>query len=329
MFQDFNDFIVWERASRDTIDVKVCYLDLAGDVVAGLFLSQLVYWYLPNSKGQSKLRIYKDKEYWIAKTHNEWYEEIRLTQKQVRRSLEVLKSKGIVETRIYKYNGTPTTHIRIIKDTFLKKLKEVLGLSNPPDPDNTGNAPEGNSENTGDNLDLSGSAPEGKWKCPRGQMNYAQRDKSITETTTEITNKDNKDQSVSHKKNKDSGQREPTGKKTDKTGYNSQFSELVKEQIQYDSFSPEDQNILEAALTGLMLGDLDKKKPRSIVLSLLEKLDYWSVERALESYRKCGAERIVKPLAYFQTCLLNAGAEEGLELSKFKHQMQWGRKLGP
>lgn len=326
MFQDFDDFIVWEKASRDTIDVKVCYLDLAGDVVTGLFLSQLIYWYLPNSKGQSKLRIYKDKQYWIAKTHNEWYEEIRLTQKQVRRSLEILKKKRIVETKVYKYNGTPTTHIRIIKTNFLKKLKEVVGLSDSPAPDNTGNAPEGNSENTCYNLDIAGSALEGKWKCPKGQMNFAQRDKSITETTTEITNRDNKDQFVSLDKNNECDQRRSSGEKTDRTEYNLQFYEFVKEQIQYDSFSLEDQNILEAALTGLMLGDLDKKKPRSIVLSLLEKLDYWSVERALQSYRKCGAERIVKPLAYFQTCLLNAGAEEGLELSKFKHQIQCGSK---
>ena len=40
-------FLEWERRSRDTIDVKRCYVDVAGGLVAGVLLSQVVYWFLP------------------------------------------------------------------------------------------------------------------------------------------------------------------------------------------------------------------------------------------------------------------------------------------
>jgi hypothetical protein len=38
---DFNHFLLWEQASRDAIMVKRVYIDMAGDVIAGLMLSQI------------------------------------------------------------------------------------------------------------------------------------------------------------------------------------------------------------------------------------------------------------------------------------------------
>ena len=46
------EFIAWEQVSRDTIDVKRCYVDIAGDLVAGILLSQIVYWHLPGERQQ-------------------------------------------------------------------------------------------------------------------------------------------------------------------------------------------------------------------------------------------------------------------------------------
>jgi len=65
---EWSNFLLWETASRDTVDFKTIYVDMADDLVAGLLLSQIVYWYLPSKEGRSKLRVFKDGYYWIAKT---------------------------------------------------------------------------------------------------------------------------------------------------------------------------------------------------------------------------------------------------------------------
>jgi hypothetical protein len=52
------EFLAWEKATCDIVDFKRIYVDMAGDLVTGLMLSQLVYWcLLPDGKGESKLRV--------------------------------------------------------------------------------------------------------------------------------------------------------------------------------------------------------------------------------------------------------------------------------
>ena len=78
---EWSDFLLWETASRDTIDFKTIYVDMAGDLIAGLMLSQIIYWYLPAKDGSSKLRICRDNYYWIAKGREDWWDEIRISKK--------------------------------------------------------------------------------------------------------------------------------------------------------------------------------------------------------------------------------------------------------
>ncbi len=147
-------FCQQERASSDTIDVKKIYIDMAdGDLVAGVLLSQIVYWHLPDKKtGKSKLRVKKYGQLWIAKTRAEWYEECRISEKQVDRALDILRDGGLIETKIIKFNGAPTTHIRLYWENFIAIYTEALnGYS------------------------------------PKGKFNIAQRVNSLTETTTETT----------------------------------------------------------------------------------------------------------------------------------------------
>ena len=57
MDDDLHGFLTWEKTTWDTVDFKRIYVDMAGDRVAGLMLSQLVYWcLLPNKNGKSKLQ---------------------------------------------------------------------------------------------------------------------------------------------------------------------------------------------------------------------------------------------------------------------------------
>lgn len=110
----FEEFLLWEAASRDTIDFKVSYVDLAGDLCAGLLLSQLIYWYLPARDGRSKARIYKDDGGpWIAKTRDEWYSETRLSHRQQRSAEKRLAELGILEVQAFRFNGLRMNHYRL------------------------------------------------------------------------------------------------------------------------------------------------------------------------------------------------------------------------
>ena len=124
------EFLKWEQISRDTIDFKTIYVDMADDLIAGLLLSQIVYWYLPDKKGQSKLRVFKDGYYWIAKTRTEWWDEIRVKARQIDRALKILEKRGIIVSHLYRFNNAPTTHIRIDKEGFLTAWNTALSQFN-------------------------------------------------------------------------------------------------------------------------------------------------------------------------------------------------------
>ncbi len=126
----FKNFLAWEAISRDHIDVKTIYIDMAGgDHAAGIFLSQLVYWYLiPGKDGRSKLRVFRDGYHWVAKARSEWYDEIRLRPRQFDRVSELLEELEIIETKTYKFGGIPKTHTRIVIEKFFEaweKFAEV------------------------------------------------------------------------------------------------------------------------------------------------------------------------------------------------------------
>ena len=127
MIMNFNDFLQWERGTRDTIDLKKTYIDIADDLAGGVLLSQIIYYYLPDRNGKdSKLRVVKNDKLWIAKRREDWWNECRIKPKQVDRILKELKRKGLIETKVFKFAGTPTTHIRLIEETFMKKLNTLM-----------------------------------------------------------------------------------------------------------------------------------------------------------------------------------------------------------
>jgi len=123
-----SEFLAQEKTSKDTIDVKRIYIDMAGDLVAGILLSQIMYWHLPGKNDASRLRVKKEGSYWLAKTQNDWFNECRITAKQYRRAMALLKSKGFIETKVFKFAGDPTTHLKINWDTFLKVYVSLLKL---------------------------------------------------------------------------------------------------------------------------------------------------------------------------------------------------------
>jgi hypothetical protein len=101
---DQNSFLAWESRSRDTIEVKRCYVDVAGgDLIAGILLSQIIYWHLPDHEGQPRLRIERQGYKWLAKKRDDWWKECRITPKQFDTAIKLLESKNLIVTALYKY----------------------------------------------------------------------------------------------------------------------------------------------------------------------------------------------------------------------------------
>ncbi|MBO8161365.1 MAG: hypothetical protein H0Z24_06975 [Thermosipho sp. (in: Bacteria)] len=119
-----NEFLIWEKLSRDTIDVKRIYIDIADDLVAGILLSQIVFWYLPKKNGDKKVQVEKEGRMWIAKGRDDWYEECRISPKQFDRASKILKEKGLIEKKLFKFNNIPTIHISLNFDVLIEKIKK-------------------------------------------------------------------------------------------------------------------------------------------------------------------------------------------------------------
>nr|WP_227572137.1 replication protein [Bacillus tropicus] len=142
--------------------VRLAYVDITGDLIAGILLGQIVYWYMPNEQGKSKLRVKKNGEFWLAKSREDWKDEIRITPKQYDRAIKILIEKGFVEVKKFKFNGAPTNHIKLIISEVTERVKSILTFGENPNP-------------------------------PLGEMELTERVNSLTEittkTTTEITTK--------------------------------------------------------------------------------------------------------------------------------------------
>jgi hypothetical protein len=151
------DFLAWEKASRDTIDVKRCYIDLAGDLVTGVLLSQIVYWFLPGKA--DKLRVKREDKYWLAKGRKNWWDECRISPKQFDRSIKILQNKGLVETRLFKFAGIPTLHVWLNLYSLGDGVKYILTKGENP-------------------------------FVPKSNSYFDQGLKSLTEITSENTNKE-------------------------------------------------------------------------------------------------------------------------------------------
>lgn len=124
-------FLLWEYASRDTMDLKRCYIDLCGgDILEGLVLSEIIYWHLPAKDGTAKLRVEHESRMWIAVRRYEWWERARISPRQADRILESLEKSNLITKRVFKFNGDPTTHIALNWDAFLHQLE--YWLNNPP-----------------------------------------------------------------------------------------------------------------------------------------------------------------------------------------------------
>ena len=185
---DFDDFLRWESATRDTIDFKKAYVDMAGgDLVAGLLLSQIVYWHLPSKAGDSRLRVWRDSYQWIAKGRADWWDEVRITPKQFDRACQVLVDLGLVVKDNFRFSGLKMLHLRLDHARFMELWRAVLAAP-VPNPYKAEAEP-----TTGEDGEGGKSVfPKGENRTsPKVKTDIPERGTPLTETTAKTTT-DNK-----------------------------------------------------------------------------------------------------------------------------------------
>jgi len=106
-------------------------VQVAGDLVTGVLLSQINWWYrVPGKNGKTKCRIERDGSLWIAKTREEWMGETGLSLEQYKRALKLLKSRNLIEVKIFQFKGIPISHLRMTFPTGVKPTNPLV--SNTP-----------------------------------------------------------------------------------------------------------------------------------------------------------------------------------------------------
>lgn len=125
-YQQYRSFITSETASQDIIFAQKKFIDITGDLVTGILLSKIVYWFLPDKDGNLKVRVKKNGQLWIVKKRDEWYDEIRITPSQYDRAVKVLESQELIHTEVHKFDGNPTTHLTLNINILVEKLEAFI-----------------------------------------------------------------------------------------------------------------------------------------------------------------------------------------------------------
>lgn len=116
--RDYISSIITQFSGQNNIiPIPVVYVEITEDYPSAALLNQMIYWSDRTSR----------KDGYFYKSYNEWYEELHLTEYQVRRATKKLKSFGFVDTALKKANGAPTLHYKVdtkeVSEWILKKLK--------------------------------------------------------------------------------------------------------------------------------------------------------------------------------------------------------------
>jgi len=107
---------------QDEIAINKMYIDITGDLIAGLLLNQIVHWNLPSKKDGTK----RSGEY-LVKQRSDWYDEIRISKKQYDRAASILKKMDLVTIQVKKsahYNGEIALHIKLNTEILMQKINE-------------------------------------------------------------------------------------------------------------------------------------------------------------------------------------------------------------
>jgi hypothetical protein len=104
-----------------TITTPKLYIELTQSYTQANVLNQCIYW-----SNKSKLN-----NGWFYKTYNEWFEEIHINERTLRRIFKKLEKKGFILTKIKKVKGVNTLHIFMNVDFLIDCISNMLSQECP------------------------------------------------------------------------------------------------------------------------------------------------------------------------------------------------------
>lgn len=115
----FQGWLQNSAAQRDSIDLKRVYIDMCGgNFYDAVMFSQIMFWHEPKKNGETKLKIYRDGHYWLAKRLEDWYEECRINANTARGCIDRLTALGLVIKQTFHFEGRPVMHLRVDPERF-------------------------------------------------------------------------------------------------------------------------------------------------------------------------------------------------------------------
>lgn len=100
-------------SKEKVIPFRVVYYDITGDHLSALFLAQLEYWQQIKPNG------------WVAKTEQEWRQELRITYKMLQRLQSDLISLGLIEVKQMMFNGKKATHYKLDLQALKNSIETI------------------------------------------------------------------------------------------------------------------------------------------------------------------------------------------------------------
>lgn len=189
---DIEILLKLEEIDRKVFRVKKIYVDIAGSLMAGILLGQIIYWHLPGENGKSRLRVIKEGKRWLAKQRDDWWEEIRMTEREYDTAVKKLEKRDLIEKKYFMFNGKRTTHLRLktkkLERAYNKELAKDKNYSqyHQTIPETIPDKSHGDKEQQMCKTGLNKSV---KPVLPDALNRSQQMCNSITENTTEITAK--------------------------------------------------------------------------------------------------------------------------------------------
>ena len=117
-------YVASQAHSKQGVWLPLIYIDMVnGNFSDATLLAQIMYWHLPDKKGNTKMTYKTDGHLWIAKNHGEWIEETRLKNSTVRNALDRLRQLGLIHYQVSGYGGNKTPIMRINWQNFINSLK--------------------------------------------------------------------------------------------------------------------------------------------------------------------------------------------------------------
>jgi hypothetical protein len=100
--------------------------------VAGILLSQIMYWHLPPKKGGPHrmcvhgCAAWKEDRWWLVKKRTEWHKECRLSPKQFDRASDVLVEKGFITIRRFHFHHLRMIHIHLNVEMLMQFFENTM-----------------------------------------------------------------------------------------------------------------------------------------------------------------------------------------------------------